>query len=159
MLQVPSVMCITAKIRTDVGVPDFRNGSEASFWSPASHFRSTPISGRSHSPPALRIRANRRHGTPQQENPGTWPGSIFHALFVNQIVGAPATPAFCMAFFNSALSAKAWHPIARTKRASRRNLIAVRGLDLQPHPRTSHDFTVIVPAGYRPWIGDYCDCR
>jgi hypothetical protein len=45
------------------------------------------------------------------------------------------------------------------KRASRRNLIAVRGLDLQLHPRTSHDFTVIVPAGYRPWIGDYCDCR
>src|ERR1700722_17921792 len=41
------------------------------------------------------------------ENPGAWPGSIFHALSVNQIVGAPATPAFCMALFNSALFAKA----------------------------------------------------
>jgi hypothetical protein len=40
------------------------------------------------------------------KNPGAWPGSIFQTLLVNQIVGAPATPAFCIALFNSALFAK-----------------------------------------------------
>ena len=46
------------------------------------------------------------HATAKQSR--QWPGSILQTLFVNQIVGAPATPAFCIAIFNSALSAKAW---------------------------------------------------
>src|SRR5258707_4536870 len=32
---------------------------------------------------------------------------LTQTLFVNQIVGAPTTPAFCIAFFNSALLANA----------------------------------------------------
>src|SRR5215471_6543951 len=39
--------------------------------------------------------------------PGMSAGYTTQALLVNQIVGVPVTPAFCIAFFSSALLAKA----------------------------------------------------